>query len=36
MTLTDAELEAYLDEALPAETMKRIEQALRGDPCRTA
>jgi hypothetical protein len=27
-----AELEAYLDEALPAEQMARIEQALRGDP----
>ncbi len=32
MTLTDAELEAYLDEALPAEMMKRIELTLRGDP----
>src|SRR5687768_16777923 len=32
MTLSDAELEAYLDEALPADTMKSIEQALRGDP----
>lgn len=27
----DAELEAYLDEALPAEAMTRIESALRGD-----
>ncbi len=32
MTLTDAELEAFLDEALPADTMRRIEQTLRGDP----
>lgn len=32
MTLTDAELEAFLDEALPADTTKRIEQTLRGDP----
>lgn len=32
MTLTDAELEAFLDEALPADVMKRIEQTLRGDP----
>ena len=32
MTLTDAELEAFLDEALPADAMKRIEQTLRGDP----
>jgi len=29
---TQAELEAYLDEALPVEQMARIEQALRGDP----
>lgn len=28
---SQAELEAYLDEALPAELMARIEQALRGD-----
>jgi len=27
-TYTQAELEAYLDEALPAEQMARIEQAL--------
>jgi len=27
-----AELEAYLDEALPAEDMARIEKALRDDP----
>lgn len=31
MTLTDAELEAFLDEALPADAMQRIEVALRGD-----
>lgn len=31
MTLTDAELEAFLDEALAADVMKRIEQTLRGD-----
>ena len=30
--LTDAELEAYLDEALAPEEMARIEQALRDDP----
>ncbi len=30
-TFTRAELEAYLDEALPAELMARIEQALRND-----
>jgi anti-sigma factor RsiW len=30
-TYTQAELEAYLDEALPAERMARIEQALRSD-----
>jgi anti-sigma factor RsiW len=27
-----AELEAYLDEALPADDMARIEKALRGEP----
>jgi anti-sigma factor RsiW len=32
MNLTDAEMEAFLDEALPADAMKRIEQTLRGDP----
>jgi len=30
-TFSSAELEAYLDEALPAEQMARIEQALRSD-----
>ena len=30
-TYTQTELEAYLDEALPAERMARIEQALRSD-----
>jgi len=30
-TYTQTELEAYLDEALPAEQMARIEQALRSD-----
>jgi hypothetical protein len=30
-TYTQAELEAYLDEALPAEQMARLEQALRSD-----
>lgn len=30
-TYSQAELEAYLDEALPAEQMARIEQSLRGD-----
>ncbi len=30
-TYTQTELEAYLDEALPAEHMARIEQALRSD-----
>ena len=30
-SLTDAELLAYLDEALPAETMAEIERWLRGD-----
>ncbi|TWT73700.1 hypothetical protein Pla123a_35930 [Posidoniimonas polymericola] len=29
---TAAELEAYLDEALPAERMQAIEQSLRDDP----
>lgn len=29
--LSEAELEAYLDEALPAETMAEIERALRKD-----
>jgi hypothetical protein len=28
---SSSELEAYLDEALPAEEMSRIEQAVRGD-----
>jgi hypothetical protein len=32
MNLTDAEMESFLDEALPADAMKRIEQTLRGDP----
>lgn len=31
-SITTADLEAYLDEALPVETMARIEKALRGDP----
>jgi hypothetical protein len=30
--LTQADLEAYLDEALPAEAMARIERALRDNP----
>lgn len=30
-TIAASELEAYLDEALPAEQMARIEQALRSD-----
>ncbi len=30
-TFSQAELEAYLDEALPAEEMARIEKALRSD-----
>ncbi len=30
--LTDAELEAYLDEGLPAERMAEIEAQLRSDP----
>ncbi len=30
-SFTSAELEAYLDEALPAERMAAIEEALRGD-----
>lgn len=34
--ITPAELEAYLDEALPAEEMARIEKALRSDPALTA
>lgn len=29
---TQADLEAYLDEALPVETMSRIEKALRNQP----
>ena len=29
--LTDAELEAFLDEALPADVMSRLEQSLRQD-----
>lgn len=29
---SDAELEAYLDEGLPAESMARIEDAMRQDP----
>ena len=31
-TFSPTELEAYLDEALPAEQMARIEQTLRSDP----
>jgi hypothetical protein len=31
-SLTAADWEAYLDEALPVETMARIERALRDDP----
>ena len=31
-SLTQADLEAYLDEALPAEAMARIERALRDNP----
>jgi hypothetical protein len=31
-TLSQAELEAYLDEALPIEGMARVERALRDDP----
>lgn len=34
--ITLAELEAYLDEALPAEEMARIEKALRSDPALAA
>jgi hypothetical protein len=30
--LTQADLEAYLDEALPVEAMARIERAVRDDP----
>jgi hypothetical protein len=30
--LSEVELEAYLDEALPMETMAEIERALRNDP----
>src|SRR3990167_8202548 len=30
--LSQAELEAYLDEALPVEAMASIERVLRGDP----
>ncbi len=33
---TDAELLAYLDEALPSETMAEIERRLRGDAARLA
>ena len=32
MNITREDLEAYLDEALAAEEMSRIEDALRGDP----
>jgi anti-sigma factor RsiW len=32
MTFKVTELEAYLEEALPADEMSRIEEALRGDP----
>ncbi len=31
-SLSQSQLEAYLDEALPSEEMARIEQALRDDP----
>ena len=31
-SVTTADLEAYLDEALPGETMAQIEKALRADP----
>jgi anti-sigma factor RsiW len=31
-SLNDCELEAYLDEALPAETMSGIEEAIRATP----
>jgi hypothetical protein len=31
MSLTDSDLESYLDEALPADDMAAVEQALRGD-----
>ena len=31
MTFSEAELEAYVDEALPAERMAAIEEAARGD-----
>ena len=31
MTITDAELDGFLDEALPAEQMSAIESALRND-----
>lgn len=34
--ISTAELEAYLDEALPAEEMARIEKALRSDPALSA
>ncbi len=34
--ITRRELEAYLDEALPAEEMARIEKALRSDPALSA
>ncbi len=30
--LSEAELEAYLDESLPVETMAEVERALRDDP----
>jgi hypothetical protein len=32
MTLSQSDLEAYLDEALPAEQMARVEKILRDDP----
>jgi len=32
MSITDHDLESYLDEALPAEEMTRIEQRLRKEP----
>jgi hypothetical protein len=32
MSLRQADLEAYLDEALPVEEMAAIEKSLRGDP----
>ena len=31
-TFSESDLEAYLDEALPAEEMSRLEKALRDDP----